>query len=263
MSAIQMTSLEIATATIGIETAPFSIAMIQNMSGGAQTSKKSTSSLSLLNQFYRISQPLRYFIGGNVGNLILFAMERILHTGITRLDLPESSAVAAWSDTISFFAAYMLHIPAQHYVFALLVYGLDSINTRAKYWTTLGGMYSALMTASVGSTVLNTALLRWGVLNRTAAFFTTMLTFACFNYFVIGWIVRKSNQKAAAMAKRKRFSPRGGGDNMVVPVKGASLCVDDGTVSGLSSGEATEMMLLSLLSSLSSYSRYSEHLKSI
>jgi len=92
----------------------------------------------------------------------------------------------------------MLHIPIQHLSHALLVYGWDSINTVSKYWTTLGGTYSALIVAAVGSTILNALLLERGM-SKNAAFVSTLFLFAGFNYFFIGWIVKISNQREAAV----------------------------------------------------------------
>lgn len=177
------------------------------LSGGAQPPRpRQPRTANLLLSFYRIPQPVRYFIAGNLGNVVFFLVERLLHFGMVQL-LPTDSTttnnnnkfldlVAAWADTITFFSAYMLHIPVQHYLYALLVFGLDSINTPSKYWQTLGGTYSALMASSVGSTALNTTLLKWG-LSRTTAFVVTLWTFACFNYFVIGWIVNRTRVKDA------------------------------------------------------------------
>jgi hypothetical protein len=67
------------------------------------------------------------------------------------------------------------------------------------------------MTAAIGSTVLNAALLKWGM-NRKAAFFTTLYSFALFNYFAIGWVVKKSSAAAASSPQKttKRKVPRGG-----------------------------------------------------
>ena len=183
------------------------------LSGGAQQQQQvckdpapqqTTTTTSLLERFYRIPQPVRYFVAGNLGNIVFFSLERLLYLGMLQLVQNDSTAnnnnninkllesIAVWADTITFFSAYMLHIPAQHYLYALLVFGLDSINTPSKYWKTLGGTYSALMAASIGSTVLNTTLLKWG-LPRTTAFVATLWTFACFNYFVIRWIVNRTS----------------------------------------------------------------------
>jgi hypothetical protein len=158
---------------------------------------------------------LRYFISGNLGNVALFVCERLISWQLRKHqdELPASWYAArsgAVRDSISFFAGYVLHVPAQHYLHALLVYGLDSINTPARYWKTLGGMYSALGTASVGSTILNGFLLSTGM-NKTVAFVATLWIFALFNYFVIGWIVAASQGSPSATKAAGEKVPRGGG----------------------------------------------------
>jgi FlaA1/EpsC-like NDP-sugar epimerase len=101
-------------------------------------------------------------------------------------------------DTISFFSAYVLHIIVQHAFHALLVYGLESVNTAQKYWQTLRGTYQAYITSAVGSTLLNTFLLKLGV-NRTVAFMATLWIFACINYLWIGYVVRRAVEKGESV----------------------------------------------------------------
>ncbi|KAL7574464.1 hypothetical protein ACA910_015833 [Epithemia clementina (nom. ined.)] len=98
-------------------------------------------------------------------------------------------------DSISFLAGFWLHILPQHALHALLVYGLDSIDTRQKYWTTLMGMYQALSTSAVASTLLNTLLLKTLAMPKTTVFVMTMLICSVVNYFWIGWIVQRSKQQ--------------------------------------------------------------------
>lgn len=135
--------------------------------------------------WFSLPQPVRYFVSGNFGNLLFFACDKVIGEHIND-DTPHK-------DTISFFAAYMTHIAGQHLLHAFLVYGLESINTRKKYISTLRGMYAALMTAAVGSTILNGALLHWG-LPKTQAFVTTLVIFACINYVWIGKIVERQQR---------------------------------------------------------------------
>jgi len=114
------------------------------------------------------------------------------------------SFVQSYKDSVSFFVAYMMQIVTQHLLHAFLVYGLETINTREKYIKTLAGQFSAYGFALIGSTILNLVLLRMGV-EKTVAFFGTMLIFSLLNYFLIGWIVRR----AVSSDEAKRTSIQG------------------------------------------------------
>lgn len=152
--------------------------------------------------WYRdIPSVARYFVSGNLGNVCFFFCERLItflmELPVVRDELPtvvhKHHVYGAYADSVSFFAAYLTHVPAQHYLHAVLVYGLDSIATAEKYWTTLGGTYSALTASCIGSTAVNHYLLRQGLPKRLA-FVTTLYVFSVFNYFVIGWIVRAATE---------------------------------------------------------------------
>jgi hypothetical protein len=160
--------------------------------------------------FRRVPHPLRFFVSGNIGNVCFFICERLAYHYLSTLpDLPEQ--VETYKDSVSFLTGYLSHIVLQHYVHALLVYGLDSIDTPAKYWSTLRGMYSALITSAIGSTLLNGGLLHWG-LSRNHAFLVTMMVFACINYFWISYIVarsvaREASKSAITDTKRRPTGP--------------------------------------------------------
>jgi hypothetical protein len=175
--------------------------------------KQQQQRLQSLTQWWYAEVPsvARYFVSGNLGNVCFFLCERIisltmLHPSVHHrlIEYIQVGPGTQLADSLAFFVAYMVHVPAQHYLHAVLVYGLDSIDTMQKYWTTLGGMYSALLSACVGSTALNALLLSKTVgMSKTLAFCTTLYVFSFFNYFVIGWIVRKSSERAAAAAARQ------------------------------------------------------------
>jgi len=162
--------------------------------------------------YARIPSMGRYFVSGNLGNVVLYLLERFLAVVLLYVlpdknnggDATAGSNDSNHRDSLSFFAAYWLHIPAQHYLHALLVYGLASINTPQKYWTTLAGMSSTLLVASVGSTALNAVLRQQLGIPKTWAFVLTLYSFSIVNYFVIGYIVKRS--AAAADKKEQRQS---------------------------------------------------------
>lgn len=181
--------------------------------GGAVPTKEKTKpsssttvpSNAWLQSFFLIPAPLRYFISGNCGNVVFYFTERLLylalfHFHFSKQLIPEDwteMMLPSWVNSATFFSAYILQVPAQHYLHALLVYGLESIDTPAKYYRTLGGMFSTLAVSALGSTVLNALLLNTGKLNKPAAFIVTLWAFSIINYLIIGWIVRASNKSSA------------------------------------------------------------------
>jgi uncharacterized membrane protein len=142
--------------------------------------------------WYKLPQPFRFFVSANLGNVCFLCCEKAVSQYLRSIlsDLPD--LIQSNRDTVSFFLGYVLHIVAQHYLHAMLVYGPSSIDTPAKYRKTLLGMYSTLMSAAVGSTILNAVFLSYGV-DKTVAFVATISSFALFNYFLIGWVVKRSN----------------------------------------------------------------------
>lgn len=151
--------------------------------------------------WYKIPHPARYFVSGNFGNVCLYFLERAVRISLeSNLEHPPKHL-----DSISYFTAYLMHIILQHAAHALLVYGLDSVSTRQKYWSTLFGTYQAYFVSAFGSTFVNSYLIQIGV-NREVAFVTTLWFFACLNYLWIGYVVKKAKEKAEAEAQpKKRF----------------------------------------------------------
>jgi hypothetical protein len=155
--------------------------------------------------WYNLPQPFRFFVSANLGNVCFLCCEKAVSKYLqsSLSDLPDM--IQSHRDTASFFLGYMLHIVAQHYLHAMLVYGPSSIDTSAKYRKTLLGMYSTLMSAAVGSTILNSVFLSYGM-DKTVAFVATISSFALFNYFLIGWVVKRSNMGEVAKTNKKSTS---------------------------------------------------------
>jgi hypothetical protein len=153
--------------------------------------------------WYSLPQTIRYFASGNLGNVCFYYCEKLV------ADYLRSDSAAGLPDfmhtnrdSVSFFMGYVLHIVGQHFLHAMLVYGPSSINTPSKYRKTLFGMYCTLMSAAVGSTMLNGVFLHCGM-DKTVAFVSTLLAFSVVNYVVIGWVVERSNEAEAAAASSK------------------------------------------------------------
>jgi hypothetical protein len=144
--------------------------------------------------WYSLPELFRFFVSGNLGNICFFLIERGLYTVIEAIPSPPTFLIEH-HDSASFIVGYILQIVTQHLLHAWLVYGLNTINSRDKYLRTLGGQASAYVIALIGSTVLNVFLRRRGM-SKNTAFVTTLYLFACINYFVIGWITRRSGTDA-------------------------------------------------------------------
>jgi hypothetical protein len=140
--------------------------------------------------WYSLPELFRFFVSGNLGNGCFFLIERGLYTVIERIPSPPTFLMEH-HDSAAFLVGYILQILTQHLLHAWLVYGLKTINTRDKYLRTLGGQAGAYFIALIGSTVLNIFLRKRGM-SKNTAFITTLYLFACVNYFVIGWITRRS-----------------------------------------------------------------------
>jgi hypothetical protein len=146
------------------------------------------------------SKPLRYFISGNIGSLIFFSIDRLIYLILCHFkQLP--AILDNHKEGFSFFVSYLLQVVPQHWLHAVLVYGVDTISTRAKYFQTLLYQYSVYASSMFGSTFLNTMLVKAG-LHRTIAFFGTIAAFSIINYFLIEWTVRRG---LLAAEKSKTF----------------------------------------------------------
>ena len=172
---------------------------------------------SVYEQWFRLSSLVRFFVSGNLGNICFFFIERALYQFISTIDtIPDF--VESYKDTLSFFVGYLLQIVSQHLLHAFLVYGLDTINTRKKYLNTLLCQFYAYGMALFGSTFLNLFLIRSGI-DKTMAFFSTMVIFAIINYHLIGFLTERALKIAEPepeepkglmrLAGRKRGPPEG------------------------------------------------------
>ncbi|CAJ1936293.1 unnamed protein product [Cylindrotheca closterium] len=199
--------------TPGIVFIPSSSTLVQGINrGGALLFRESSAvpatapSRSLLVELYKrwfqISSLIRFSVSGNIGVVCFYIIERMLYAQLCQIDgLPD--ILEEYKDSVSYFFGYLLQIFTQHLLNATLVYGLDTIDTREKYLKTLIGQFSVYGFSLFGSTILNLALLRYGI-DRNTSFFTTMILFAIVNYFLIQWVV----QRATAAAYEKDMAAR-------------------------------------------------------
>lgn len=85
----------------------------------------------------------------------------------------------------------MVDIIVQHFLNALLVFGLDTIATRQMYLSSLTAAYTAYFGTLCGSTVLQAYLLRLGV-SKSIAFWSTIALGSVVNYLVLTALAARS-----------------------------------------------------------------------
>jgi hypothetical protein len=177
-----------------------------DISGQAPTTRQVG---NVIGELYRLWHDLpevaRFFVAGNLGNAGFFFLERQINIFISLCPIEMVPAfVLAYQDGVSFFVGYLLQIVSTHLLLAVLVYGVDTIDSVEKYCKTLSGQFYAYAFSLFGSTILSTFLQQRGV-ERTTAIFGTMLTFACVNYFLIGWIVKRAVASAMSHSKDEKL----------------------------------------------------------
>lgn len=175
-------------------------------SSSTTATQTATSTLGTIYQrwYANYSSAFRYFISSDIGTVCFFGLEYIVYRQlccnpyisssylITKYPLIEQN-----KETVSYFVGYFMSIVVQHLLNAILVYGIDTINTYEKYMKTLIGQFSAYGLSLVGSTILNYHLLQTFHIQRTLAIGITMSLFACINYFLISWIVKKMTKSSS------------------------------------------------------------------
>lgn len=124
-----------------------SVSLLEALRGGAARAPPpppppSSSVGQLYANFFKLPEAFRFFISGNFGNVIFFALERMCHAFLTANLDKMPSMVVDYKDGVSFLSAYIMQVATQHLLHAYLVYGLHTISTREKYIKTLIGCYS-------------------------------------------------------------------------------------------------------------------------
>ena len=173
-----------------------SVSRLLMLQGGAKASP--TTVRSNVSKFWN-RQPAfaRFFASGNVGNVVLFFCEKLA----SRIIQATAYSAGSWADTLSFFLAYWMHLPAQHLLHAALVYGLHTIDSPAKYRSTLAAFMTALTFTALLSTALNGVLLNVARLQKTNAFIATLGIMAGVNYMLTSLIMAK--QKPSRPLKQR------------------------------------------------------------
>lgn len=146
--------------------------------------------------FYAIPQVVRFAVSGNLGNLLFFFFEKTFYARVIASDMFQKSPKVLQSNkqTFSFIVSYLINIVPQHFLNAVLVFGLNSINTVEKYVVTLSECYVTYGFAMVGSTATNSFLLNKGI-SKDWAFFVSIYGFSVLNYIVLNWLSKRATEK--------------------------------------------------------------------
>jgi len=140
----------------------------------------------------------RFITAANLGNIAFFKIDQALYNLVI---LPLSKDMPKLfqrnRETVSFFLAYLIQVGLQHFLNALMVYGLETIDTSDKYFQSLALTYSSYSFSLVGSTVGNALLIGQGV-PKNVAFWSTILGFGVINFFLLKFMVGGSSSSSSS-----------------------------------------------------------------
>ena len=144
---------------------------------------------SFLYNAWQQNTAIRFGTSGILGNAIFFGLDRILFPVIMNAASKLSASnISKWisqnAASVSFFVAYLLDIAVQHLLNAWLVFGLETINTRQLYLSSLATSYTAYFGTLCGSTILQAFLIQHGV-SKADAFWITIALGSIINYIVL------------------------------------------------------------------------------
>ena len=112
-----------------------------------------------------------------------------------------------YHDSVSFFTAYVVQIVTTHILYAVFVYGMATIDTYAKYTTTLGGQFKIYGLGLLGATYCQAWFQHHCGYPKHVAFWGTTALFAVFNYFLITWSVQTAISRATTKNPPSSRSP--------------------------------------------------------
>mmetsp|Transcript_12460 Transcript_12460/g.15609 ORF Transcript_12460/g.15609 Transcript_12460/m.15609 type:complete len:231 (-) Transcript_12460:267-959(-) len=156
----------------------------------------------IYSKFFTFPQPVRFFASAAIGNGVLFAIDKIIYYnlksggGSDQEGMYLSKLLQENAETISFFISYMVQIAAQHFLNALLVFGLSTISTKKKYMHTLAGSYTTYFGSMLGTTFINTFLIKRGF-SKNAAFCISISSFGVFNYFLLSLMTENNKYRVS------------------------------------------------------------------
>jgi len=169
-----------------------------------------------MRSYWAENSAIRFATSGLIGNAIFFGLDVaflpiIIGASQKQCFIKASKTIATNAESISFFVAYLVDIFLQHFLNALLVFGLDTIATRDMYLSSLATAYTAYFGTLCGSTILQAYLLRFGI-SKTIAFWSTIALGSVVNYVVLN-----------ALAARAKSQSNGTRENQVRTTNGSDV----------------------------------------
>lgn len=152
--------------------------------------------VAFMRDYWANNPTIRFAMSGLIGNAIFFGLDKaflpiIIIASHRPLMVRVSKIIATNAESISFFLAYLVDIIIQHFLNAVLVFGLETIATREMYLSSLATAYTAYFGTLCGSTVLQAHLLRLG-LSKSIAFWSTIALGSVVNYLVLTTLAVRS-----------------------------------------------------------------------
>eukprot|EP00557_Chaetoceros_sp_GSL56_P003883 CAMPEP_0176500822 /NCGR_PEP_ID=MMETSP0200_2-20121128/13801_1 /TAXON_ID=947934 /ORGANISM="Chaetoceros sp., Strain GSL56" /LENGTH=261 /DNA_ID=CAMNT_0017899605 /DNA_START=148 /DNA_END=930 /DNA_ORIENTATION=+ len=139
--------------------------------------------------FDNVPEPIRFMTAAGLGNILFFNIDRAFYkTIVVPLTKDTHKLFQKNKETISFFFSYLIQVGFQHFLNAMLVYGIDTISTLEKYADTLILSYSSYSLSLIGSTMGNAILISRGV-SKNVAFWSTIVTFGIVNFFLLRCLI--------------------------------------------------------------------------
>lgn len=154
--------------------------------------------------FNQIPEAGRFLTATSVGNIIFYAIDQMIYKLILiRYSKDFPKFIQRNKESTSFFVSYFLQIIFQHYLNALFVYGLDTVDSKQKYLTSLLLTYSTYSTSLIGTTIVNTLLLKQGV-SKSIAMWGTVFGFGIVNYFLLRHLMKKVPKTPTVASGKKK-----------------------------------------------------------
>eukprot|EP00039_Didymoeca_costata_P005832 m.85086 g.85086 ORF g.85086 m.85086 type:complete len:143 (+) comp12994_c0_seq1:245-673(+) len=131
-----------------------------------------------------LPESLRFVLSGSLGSAIFW----LLNEAIIAVNPYEFQPI-----TVAFFLSYLISIWMQHALHATLVYGWGEIG----YIKGLIATYGAYSFALIASVPINAGLVHTLSFTVFQAWLGTLILTGCFNYFIIGLVMKKKDKRAS------------------------------------------------------------------